>query len=54
MTAVLDAPAPDRDGVEYRPAWEHVAFYLFVWIPLGAVIAGLALAALGRTSGSTW
>src|SRR4051794_41555501 len=49
MTAVLEAPTRDRDGVEYRPRWEHVAFYVFVWVPLGAVFAGVALAAAGRT-----
>src|SRR4051794_15069180 len=49
MTAVLEDPVRDRDGVEYRPRWEHVAFYVFVWVPLGAVFAGLALAAAGRT-----
>lgn len=49
MTVALDAPTRDRDAVEYRSRWEHVAFYLFVWVPLGAVVAGLALASAGRT-----
>ena len=40
---------PIRDQVEYRSSWEHVAFYLFIWVPLAAVIAGIVLAVAGHT-----
>lgn len=43
------ASIPVRDQVEYRSWWEHLAFYLFVWVPFAAVIAGVALAIAGHS-----
>jgi stearoyl-CoA desaturase (delta-9 desaturase) len=48
MTAASYRPSRPA-AVEYRPRWEHVAFYLFIWLPFAAVVYGVVYAVEGRT-----
>ncbi len=52
MTMTAIRPAVEPQQYEYRSKWEHVAFYAFVILPALAVVAGIALAIVGR--GVNW
>jgi stearoyl-CoA desaturase (delta-9 desaturase) len=49
VTTAAAASRPRRDALECPSWWDHVAFHVFIWVPLVAVVAALVLAARNRS-----